>query len=713
MSSAGSSRDTTYRFRVTSVDSAGNSSSSPAVGASPASFQTPPGALVDSRTDEFAAGTQSNTRAGQTLDGLDGEVQLAPTVGEEFDSASLSGSWTTRAFNPGGSVTLANGAASADHAVAHTTDMFDPPRVLEFSATFRPVQDQAIGFGHDLTAYPMAAFTSGNEGDPPQIYAASGAWSGETHTTPLPALRLGVPHRFRIEWRPSSVDFYADGVRVAQHAQTDTIDGPLRPVFSDYGLFGAAIHVDWLRMGSYSASGAMTSRVLDSGPGANRWQTLTSQRSLPTGSAVAFETRSGGTSRPDSSWSAWQPVGAGGAIASPAARFIQYRASMTSSTFASPTLERVQVTYGAGTDAAPREGTVAIAPTAPKTAQTVTATPSGFTDPDGDPLTYHYQWLRNGTEIAGATSSSLNLATPGVGDRGDKIRVEVYASDGRGAASDAAVQTVTVANTAPSAGSAAIKPASPSPNDLLKAVPAGFADIDGDALTYTYRWYRNGTAIAGATGRTLDLSLPGNGDLGDRIEVDVTGVDTSGAASSAARAGQNVTGTNSTPVEGTVGLSPGSPRTSQTVTASPAGFRDPDGDALIYQYKWFRNGTAIPGATAAALDLSAPGAGDRGDALKVDVTATDTHGAMSDPASGTATVANTAPAAGAPSSSPRAPRVRTTSRRPRAVLRYRRRRPELPLQWFRTAPRSPGPTAVRSTSPSRATATRATRSRST
>ena len=60
-----------------------------------------------------------------------------------------------------------------------------------------------------------------------------------------------MPHRFRIEWRPSSVEFYADGVQVAQHTQTDTIDGPLRPVFSDFGLFGAAARVDWLRMGGY------------------------------------------------------------------------------------------------------------------------------------------------------------------------------------------------------------------------------------------------------------------------------------------------------------------------------------------------------------------------------------------------------------------------------------------------------------------------------
>ena len=92
----------------------------------------------------------------------------------------------------------------------------------------------------------------------------------------------------------------------------------------------------------------MTSRVLDSGPGANQWQTLTSQRTLPTGSGIAFETRSGGTSRPDA-----ELVGVaagrrrrrdrkpGGAL-HPVPR------DLTSSTFATPTLERVQITYGAG-----------------------------------------------------------------------------------------------------------------------------------------------------------------------------------------------------------------------------------------------------------------------------------------------------------------------------------------------------------------------------
>ncbi len=214
---------------------------------------------------------------------------------------------------------------------------------------------------------------------------------------------------------------------------------------------------------------------------------------------------------------------------------------------------------------------------------------------------------------------------------------------------------MTVANTAPTAGTVSIKPASPATNDVVKAVPAGYADVDNDELAYRYQWLRNGTAIGGATGRTLDLSQPGNGDNGDRIDVDVRAVDSSGVESPVVRGTQNVTGTNATPVEGSVSLAPLIPKTDQTVTASPAGFREPDGEPLTYHYRWLRNGTTIAGATSPTLNLSQAGAGDRGDAIRVEVHATDPGGRASDPVAATVTVANTAPAAGTVSVRPSAP----------------------------------------------------------
>ena len=394
------SPNTTYRFRVTSTDVAGNSTTSPALATAPATFVTPTGALVDSRTADFLAGTRSGTYAGQSLDGVDGELLLQPANAEEFEGIFLPPGWGTRSWGLGSEATSSFGALTLDGATAYPNQFTDPPRVLEFSATFRAVNDQAVGFGNDLSDYPMAVFSTGNAGMPFQVYAHSGTSQASEQLTPLPGVKLGVPHRFRIEWGATNATFYVDGSQVATHAFST--ENQLRPVASDYGVYGAGVRVDWLREGGYAASGTFTSRVLDSGPGAADWQTLTQQGALPAGSQLAFETRSGDTSTPGAGWSAWQALGAGGSVASPNARYIQYRANLGNTTgAASPRIDRVQVSFGADADGAPVAGSVAIAPGAPTTNQTLTATPSGFSDPDGDPLTYHYQWLRNGTPDRG------------------------------------------------------------------------------------------------------------------------------------------------------------------------------------------------------------------------------------------------------------------------------------------------------------------------
>jgi hypothetical protein len=99
----------------------------------------------------------------------------------------------------------------------------------------------------------------------------------------------------------------------------------------------------------------------------------------------------------------------------------------------------------------PVAGTVAITPssaTAPRTNDTLTATPAGFTDADGDSLTYHYTW-KNGSTTVGSDSNTLDLSVAGNGDKGDTISVSVTASDGS-ASSSAATDSVTVKNSPPS-----------------------------------------------------------------------------------------------------------------------------------------------------------------------------------------------------------------------------------------------------------------------
>ena len=76
------------------------------------------------------------------------------------------------------------------------------------------------------------------------------------------------------------------------------------------------------------------------------WGTLVAAIERPAGTALDIQTRSGNTATPDATWSGYQSLGAGGAIQSPSARFIQYRAMLSSAdAHITPSLDRVDLTY--------------------------------------------------------------------------------------------------------------------------------------------------------------------------------------------------------------------------------------------------------------------------------------------------------------------------------------------------------------------------------
>ena len=126
-----------------------------------------------------------------------------------------------------------------------------------------------------------------------------------------------------------AVRYYVDGAS-GRDATASRSTQEMRPVVSDYSLFGAGVKVDWLRMSNYPTTGTFTSRVARQRARRERLADARRARAAaPPARAIAFQTRSGDTRQPDASWSAWQPVGAGGAIASPNARYLQYRATLT------------------------------------------------------------------------------------------------------------------------------------------------------------------------------------------------------------------------------------------------------------------------------------------------------------------------------------------------------------------------------------------------
>jgi len=103
-----------------------------------------------------------------------------------------------------------------------------------------------------------------------------------------------------------------------------------------------------VRKTALSASGTLGSKTIDLGETVSQFAGLEyiSQWALPTGTSLSFETR---TSDDGTTWSPWLAATPSGQftadIKSPAGRYIQYRATLTSSGIATPVLSEVRINY--------------------------------------------------------------------------------------------------------------------------------------------------------------------------------------------------------------------------------------------------------------------------------------------------------------------------------------------------------------------------------
>ncbi|RLS72248.1 MAG: DUF4347 domain-containing protein, partial [Planctomycetota bacterium] len=221
-------------------------------------------------------------------------------------------------------------------------------------------------------------------------------------------------------------------------------------------------------------------------------------------------------------------------------------------------------------------------------AETLTADVSGITDNDGLG-TFSYQWLRNGSTIAGATGATYSTSNA---DVGSNLAVRITYTDVQGT-----VETVTSASTA------LIQNINDAPNGMplisgmatedqtLTADTSGISDDDGLG-TFGYQWLRNGTNISGATNSTYTST---DADVGAMVSVRVRYTDSHGTQESLTSSSTAaITGINDTPVG--LPVIQGTIRENQTLVASTAGLSDADGLGTL-SYQWLRNGSAISGAT--------------------------------------------------------------------------------------------------------------------
>jgi DNA-binding beta-propeller fold protein YncE len=175
------------------------------------------------------------------------------------------------------------------------------------------------------------------------------------------------------------------------------------------------------------------------------------------------------------------------------------------------------------TNSAPVIDSVTLSPTQP-TKNDVLWTIVTAHDPDGDWLTYSYQWLLNGVTMIDATGPSLDLRVAGHGERGDTITVRVTATDPQGLVAKAPSVSVVVANARPGL-TVVLSSATPRPSDVLTASAAA-TDADGDPVSVTYEWLRNGVVVPGVTTASFDLAA--HAAPGDSIVARVTASDGQG-----------------------------------------------------------------------------------------------------------------------------------------------------------------------------------------
>jgi len=201
-------------------------------------------------------------------------------------------------------------------------------------------------------------------------------------------------------------------------------------------------------------------------------------------------------------------------------------------------------------------------------------------DPDHDPVTNHYQWVRNGEDILGENTYILRN---GKLRKGDLIQVRVTPSDGKVTGTPVLSAPVKVLNSPPVIQEVRIEPRVPYANDNLKALVQG-SDADGDSVRFTYQWEKSGVILSEEKNETLQR---GQFKKGDSIVVVVTPDD--GESIGIPKKSEPIIISNRPPVI----VSSPSNKTDGNIYTYQVKANDPDNDPIIFTLKTAPKGMEI------------------------------------------------------------------------------------------------------------------------
>ncbi|HTO05834.1 MAG TPA: putative Ig domain-containing protein [Myxococcota bacterium] len=208
-------------------------------------------------------------------------------------------------------------------------------------------------------------------------------------------------------------------------------------------------------------------------------------------------------------------------------------------------------------------------------------------DIDRDRLQTTIEWYRNGELDA----SLQGVSIPGnTFNRGDRVYAVAHVSDGLHEVSKA-TNPLTIGNAVPKVRGVSIGPSSATASDVLEA-QATAQDADGDSIELSYRWFKNGQPLEGAT----DARLPaGRVRRGDKLAVEVSASD--GTDQSEWVRSQDFVIANAQPV---ITSQPGYEMGPTGVYSYEISAKDADGDTpLRYELVSGPTGMAIDDATGA------------------------------------------------------------------------------------------------------------------
>ena len=227
----------------------------------------------------------------------------------------------------------------------------------------------------------------------------------------------------------------------------------------------------------------------------------------------------------------------------------------------------------------PTQPTVSISPNPATSSDDLTAVVSTSVDSDGDPISYSYQWLREGALTSHITSMVPASETSG----GEVWMVQVTPSDGM-VNGDMGEYSLVIENTSPVISAVSISPNPAYTGDTLTCIAAA-SDPDDGTLSPSYSWEIGGLVVGSASTFILDQNVT---NVGDSLFCIATAVDSDGESASNS---SFVVVSNTAPIVSGITLSPIPAYNSSLMTCS-ATVTDPD-EALVLSYDWFLNGAPI------------------------------------------------------------------------------------------------------------------------